>query len=250
MERGLYAAATGMLAQQTMQEVLAQNIANAATVAYKQDQPTFRTIQTLAIRRMTGASDRGPQIGELGAGVNPDKTYIDWQQGPLAQTGAPLDASLGQNQFFAVQSGANVRYTRAGNFQIDGTGNLVTPNGDRVLDRTNRPINVAGRTQISLDARGNVLADRQPIAQIQIVDANVAQMEKEGETRYRPNGANAVRPAAAPLVRPGTLEQSNANTVMGLVRLITVSRAFEMAQRAVTTQDELLRQATTEVGKV
>src|ERR1051326_5984757 len=104
MERGLYAAATGMIAQQTIQDTLAQNIANANTVGYKQDNPTFRAQHGMALRRLEGGASRGPGIGELGLGVQADKVYIDWQTGSISQTNRPLDASLATGQFFAVQT--------------------------------------------------------------------------------------------------------------------------------------------------
>jgi flagellar basal-body rod protein FlgG len=250
MERGVYSAASGMLAQQSLQEILAQNVANATTVGYKQDTMTFRAAQNMALQRLSGASSRGVAIGEMGTGVSKDQTYIDWQSGPITTTNNPLDVSLAPGQFLSAQVGTRVLYTRAGNLQIDGTGNLVTSNGRNILDTQGRAINVKGRLNITIDGRGNVLSNQQPIARIQVIQADTTQLEKEGDTFYRATRANGVQAAANPQVRPGSLEQSNANVMQGLVHLITVSRSFEMAQRALTTQDELLRQATTEIGKV
>lgn len=250
MERGVYSAASGMLAQQSLQEVLAQNVANATTVGYKQDKMTFRAAQNMALLRLTGASSRGVSIGEMGTGVQKDQTYIDWQSGPITTTNNPLDVSLASGQFLAAQVGTRTLYTRAGNLQIDANANLVTASGRNILDTQSRPINVAGRLNITIDERGNVLANKQPIAQIQIVQADTALLEKEGDTFYRSTSATPVPAAQNPRLRIGTLEQSNANVMEGLVHLITVSRSFEMAQKALTTQDELLRQATTELGKV
>ncbi len=250
MERGVYSAATGMLAQQALQEALAQNVANATTVGYKQDKMTFRAAQNMALQRLSGASSRGVSIGEMGMGVQQDKSYIDWQSGPITSTGNPLDVSLAPSQFLVAQVGTRTLYTRAGNLQIDGNANLVTANGRNILDTQGAPINVAGKLNITIDERGNVLSNRQPIAQIQVVQADTTQLEKEGDSFYRTTNPASVRLAQNSQVRPGSLEQSNANVMEGLVHLITVSRSFEMAQKALTTQDDLLRQATTEIGKV
>src|SRR5258706_14967924 len=76
MERGLYAAATGMIAQQTIMDTLSQNIANASTPGYKQDNPTFRAMHGMALRRLENGAGRGPDIGELGLRVQADKVYI------------------------------------------------------------------------------------------------------------------------------------------------------------------------------
>jgi flagellar basal-body rod protein FlgF len=250
MERGLYAAASGMLAQQAIQESLAQNIANANTVGYKQDNPTFRAVQGMALRRLANGMGRGPEIGELGMGVANDQVYTDWQTGPLSQTGNPLDASLGDNQFFAVRTPVGERYTRAGNFRLDGAGNLLTASGLPVLGSDNRPINAQGKNHLALDAAGNLTADKQPLVKLKIVETPTANLTKQGDTLFAALSPAIVRPAARPVLRPGTLEQSNMNPVEGLVRMITVSRGFEMAQRALTTQDEMLRHAANDVGRL
>ena len=250
MERGLYAAATGMLAQQSLQDVLAQNIANVSTVGYKQDALTFRTVQGMALQRLNDGHGRGPQIGELGTGVKADKEYIDWQTGPIVSTGKPLDASLGDGQFFAVQTTAGERYTRAGNLLTDAQGRLMTAGGQSLLDRNNQPITAPTTGTIGLDNAGNVTRNGVPFARLKIVTLAPGQAEKVGGTLFRATAPNAARIAATPQVRPATLEQSNMDPILGVVRMITISRGFDMAQRAVTTQDDLLKQAAGEIGKV
>jgi flagellar basal-body rod protein FlgF len=250
MERGLYAAASGMLAQQAIQDTLAQNIANANTVGYKQDNHVFSAMQGMALRRLNEGNGRGPKIGELGTGVAADRIYTDWQTGPLMQTGNPLDASLGDNQFFAIRTPRGERYTRAGNFQTDATGRLMTAAGHEVLDVNNQPITTAGRGKITLDGSGNLLSNGQKIAQLKVVQADTKSLSKEGDNLFTANIPTALQAMQRPMVRPGTLEQSNMSPVQGMVQMLVVSRSFEMAQRALTTQDELLRQAATELGKV
>jgi len=250
LERGLYAAASGMISNQAMQETLANNIANATTVGYKQENDTFSAVQGMVLNRLQDGQGNGPEIGELGMGVRLSGTYTDWQQGPLAQTGRMLDASLGDNQFFAVQTAQGVRYTRAGNFQIDGQGNLTTDSGKAILGESGQPINVGKATEVAIDGRGNLLANRQIVGKLGIAEADTRFLLKAGDNLFEASNPNAIRTAANPVVRPGTLEQSNMNIVLGMVRLLTTSRSFEMSQKAVATQDELLRQAATEVGKV
>ncbi|HZP80540.1 MAG TPA: flagellar hook-basal body protein [Chthonomonadaceae bacterium] len=249
MIRGLYSAASGMIAEQAIQDTLAYNIANANTVGFKQDTQTFRALHGMEISRLTNGSGRGPVIGELGVGVAADKVYTDWQTGPLARTGNPLDASLGDNQLFAVQTPRGERYTRAGEFQVDATGRLLTNTGLAVLDSNRQPIQAQGPGKFALDSAGNLTSNGQIVARLRIVQADPNTLIKDGDSLFAALDPAGVRPAPAPLVRPGTLEQSNVNPVGELVKLITVSRSFDTAQRALTTQDELLRQAATEVGK-
>ncbi len=204
----------------------------------------------MAVHSLINGAGRGPRVGELGVGVATDKVYTDWQTGPLAQTGNPLDASLGDNLFFAVRAPGGERYTRAGNFHLDGSGRLRNAAGLPVLNANGQPIvTTPGQRHFALDGAGNLTADGRPIARLRIVQANPAMLIKAGDSLFTAANPQAVRLAANPVVHPGMLEQSNANAVTDLVRLITVSRGFEMAQRAVTTQDELLRLAATEVGK-
>jgi flagellar basal-body rod protein FlgF len=250
MERGLYAAATGLIAQQTIQETLAQNIANSNTVGYKQDIPTFKSVHGMALRRVTNGLGAGPAIGEVGLGVATDKVYIDWQSGPIATTNNSLDASLPAGQFFAIQTPGGTRYTRAGNFQLDNTGMLTTTNGLRVLGQDNKPIQIAGSIPPKLEANGSISVAGKAVAQLQVVEAAKDALAKDGDTLFKAVDARGVRPAAVPAPRPGTLEQSNVNVVSGMVSLITTSRGFEMAQRAILTQDDLLKHAANDLARV
>ena len=250
MERGLYAAASGMLAQQQIQETLAQNIANSNTVGYKHDSPTFRATQAMVLSRLNNGSGRGTKIGELGTGAAPDQVYTNWSEGPVQQTGNQLDASLGANQFFAIQTPQGERYTRAGNFHVDAQGNLLNSAGLAVLNTRNQPIKAGAQMGIGLDSTGNVTANGQILARIKVIQADPNNLTKSGDTMFSINNPALATPAAFPVVRPGSLEQANVNTVQDLVQLITVSRGFDIAQRAVTTQDDMLRHAANELGKV
>lgn len=249
MERGLYAAATGMIAQQAIQDVLAQNIANASTVGYKQEIPTFQALHGMMLQRHIDGISQA-QIGEVGTGVTSGPTVTDWQSGAYSHTGGPLDAALEGSQFFAVQTTGGERYTRAGNFQLDGRGNLLTASGLPVLDTNNRPIRTGGRRGIGFDSRGNLTSGGQPIAKLKIVQIDPRLLMKQGDALYSTTAPNAAIPAASPLFRPGMLEQSNVNAVQSMVRMITVTRGFDMASKAILTQDELLKHATTEIGRI
>jgi flagellar basal-body rod protein FlgF len=250
MERGLYAAATGMMAQQTIQDSLAQNLANANTVGYKQDIPTFRALHSMAVRRLNDGAGTGPSVGDVNLGVQADKVYTDWQSGAVAVTNNALDASLEPGQFFTVQTPGGVRYTRAGNFQLDGAGILKTPSGMAVLGTDNQPIRVTGSIPPKLEANGSLTVSGKVVARLQIVQAPPDSLQKDGETLFAPVQPAAVRQAVNPALHVGTLEQSNVNVVSGLVRMITVSRGFEMAQRAIVTQDELLKHAANDLAHV
>lgn len=248
MERGLYAAASGMLTQQRVQDTLAYNIANAGTVGFKQDRVTFQSLQTMALQRVVPGDRRS--IGELGSGAEQGKVYVDWQAGPRTITREPLDASLETGCFFAVGTPRGVRYTRAGNFQMDAAGNLVTATGSSVLDTAGKPIRAATGTHPALGASGTLLLDGKPVARLQIVKARPESLARDGDGLYVAVDPRGVSPLARPTLQPGTLEQSNLNTVHGLIEMISVSRGFDLAHRALVTQDELLRHAANDLGRI
>lgn len=257
MERGLYAAATGMLAQQSLQDIIAQNVANAGAVGFKQEGQTFRTVQGMVINRLNGGNGSGPEVGTLGLGVQNEPPVISWENGAFTQTGRPLDISLGDNQFLAVGTGRGERLTRAGDLNLDGSGALYTASGKPVLNAAGQPIKLPGRTGVTIDPTGNVLANdpnnpdtKQIVAKLKIVQADTRTLEKDGDSTFRATVPAGVRPAQFPTVHVGTLEQSNMNPVEGMVRMIMVSRNFDMAHRALTTQDELIKQAASELGRV
>ncbi|MCC5648004.1 flagellar hook-basal body protein [Nostoc sp. CHAB 5824] len=257
MERGLYAAATGMLAQQSLQDTIAQNIANAGSVGFKQDAQTFRAVQGMAINRLNNGSGKGPGVGDLGLGVKAQPAVINWEPGAMTQTGRPLDIALDKGLFLAVNTPRGERYTRAGDIQVNGNGALSTASGQPLVNAAGTVMQLPGRTGIAIDSTGNILADdpnnpatKEIVAKLKIVQVDTRILEKDGGSLFRATVPAGVTPARFPKVSVGTLEQSNMNPVEGMVRMIMVSRNFEMAHRAVTTQDELIKQAASEIGKV
>lgn len=247
MERGLYAVASAMTAQQTIQETIAQNIANANTTAYKQDVPTFKALHGMMLQRSLDGAGSGPQIGEIGMGVAPDVIATNWTNGAIVATTNPMDASLDSGQFFTVRTPEGDRYTRAGNFQRDGSGKLLTQQGYEVLSSNGTPIVAPGDAHFS--ANGNVMIGNQVIAQLKIVQPDLTQLSKQGNNLYISTSSAPAPAATAPSLHPGTLEASNVNTVQSMVQMLSIGRGFDMAQRALTTQDDLLRQANSELSK-
>jgi flagellar basal-body rod protein FlgG len=237
-----------MVAQQNAQDLIAQNLANANTIGYKQDTPSFRALHGMALQRIANGSTT--PVGELGAGVESSGSVTEWQDGAISQTDNPLDASLGENQFLTVRTGAGVRYTRAANLLVDSAGNLLTASGARVLDTDGKPINAAGKTGLALDTKGNLTSAGQPVAKIQIVRVDPRTLQKQGNGLYEATVPKAVLPVANPDVRPGTLEQSNVNVVQGMVQLIDVSRSFDAMSKALMSHDDMLKHAANDIGKL
>ncbi|GGK25591.1 flagellar hook-basal body complex protein FlhO [Caldalkalibacillus thermarum] len=187
MFKGIYSAASGMIAAERVQEILSHNLANAQTPGFKQDRAAVRSFPEMLLQRLeaspssrAGRSQPGrggrleTPIGTLHTGVYMQESIPRFGQGPLQETGRALDVAIVDQYlppnpetgrrghlFFAVQAGdGEIRYTRNGQFVLDQDGYLVTPEGYYVLDETLNPI-YAGHDRLVISEDGRVLLDPQ-----------------------------------------------------------------------------------------
>ncbi|HWM07966.1 MAG TPA: flagellar hook-basal body complex protein, partial [Solirubrobacteraceae bacterium] len=136
MDRGLYIAASGMLAEQIRQDQIANDLANASTAGYKADRTAQRSFGDLLLANSTS----GAVVGRQSTAVQVDSIETDFSPRPARDTGEPLDYAITGEGFFPVQTAQGTRYTRNGQFALDAQGRLVTAQGDAVLDRNGRAI--------------------------------------------------------------------------------------------------------------
>ena len=228
MERGLYIAASGMIAEQARQDLIANDLANASTAGYKSDRATQRAFDEVLLQN----TQNGTPIGALGQGVAIDRQATDWRPQPIRQTDEPLDFAIQGEGFFAVQGTNGVQYTRNGRFSAAPDGALTTATGETVLGRNGRPVRVG--------ADGTVDA-----AQLQVVQLADPRKAGEGFVTGQP-GAQV--PAAA--VKSGALEGSGADPARAMVDMIASMRAFESGQRVIRTIDDTLQKAANDVGQL
>jgi flagellar basal-body rod protein FlgF len=229
MNRGIYATATGMLATQRALDAIANNLANASTTGFKRDGLAFGEAYERELRANGG---EGPRIGRLGSGVAEIASYTDFEPGPIAQTGNPLDVAIEGQGLFAVATPSGIRYTRDGSFRLDEQGQLVTREGHPVLDDAGSPIQL-GEGKVRIDASGEISVDGRHAGRLGLYGGRFA---KAGPTLFA--GGDAV-PKDATTVVQGALEGSNVNAVGSMIDLIQSGRAFELAQRSIQQQDEL-----------
>ena len=154
MDRGLYIAASGMLAEQIRQDQIANDLANAATLGYKADRTAQREFGDLLLANST----TGGQVGRQSTAVQVDEIRTDFTPKPARETGEPLDFAITGEGFFSVQTGQGVRYTRNGQFTVSPQGLLVTAQGDPVLGRGGRSV------QVGADGRGGAAGARRGAA--------------------------------------------------------------------------------------
>lgn len=248
MIKGLYAAASAMLAGLFRQETLAHNIANLETPGFKRLQVPLDDFRQTAVYASGGAYGQMSQIGLLGLGVETRPAMTDFSQGSLQQTGQPLDMAIEGPGFFRVGTPEGERYTRDGRFLRDAGGQLVTIDGYKVLSSDGQPIDLP-EGNMAILGDGSLLVDGEPAGQLGLA----AFTDPAGElTRSLPNTFAAEGgPTGEELgvVQQGYLETANVDTAEVMTQMAMVARAYEAAQQMVQNQDSLLGKTIATLGR-
>ena len=258
MLKGLYTAYTGLRNEQNRMDIMTNNLANSTTVGFKKEGSTSQSFDDILAFRLKDTSDVGvlpKRVGINNPGVKIGESYTNFDQGPFQTTGNTYDLALGGNGFFAVEftskSGeTDTKYTRAGEFQLDNQGNIVTHEGDYLLDVNGKHITVDPLSETSIDRQGRVMQNGNVIATIQIADfKDYDYLKKYGETYWEPI-TGAEFQTADGQIYSGYLEASNVSSVSEMVNLITISRQYESNQKIIQTIDSTLEKAVNQIGKV
>jgi flagellar basal-body rod protein FlgF len=225
MERGLYIAASGMVAEQMRQDQIANDLANASTPGYKADRVTQRAFADLLLSN----SATGQAIGGLTMGVAADRMVTDTSPQPVRDTGEPLDLAVVGDGWFGVQTPQGTRYTRNGQFTAAADGTLTDQLGNAVLGSNGQPVKL-GRDGHVNAADVGVFALNNPA--------------KQGDNLF--SGTSGGQ--ATGTVRTGALEGSGVDPARTMVDMIASFRAFEAGQRVIQTIDESLHKTATQVA--
>ena len=230
MIRGFYTALSGVVSAMTRQAVVADNIANSSTVGFKQSRTAQDDFELQIMNSL------GPELGELGTGAAATGLKLDTSQGPLQSTGVQTDLAIDGDGLFEVRTGTGIAYTRAGDFQLDVTGTLVTEQGYAVLDTAGHTIQPGQKFTVGSD--GTIDQTGQRIALVGWPPGGVTRL---GENLYSAGGQ--LTPATGS-IRQGTLEGSTTDMASALTDLINLQRDFQMSSRAMTLQDGTLQDAS------
>jgi flagellar basal-body rod protein FlgG len=225
MDRGLYIAASGMVAEQMRQDQVANDLANSSTPGYKSDQVTQRSFGDLLLSN----SATGQSIGQLGLGVTANQMTTDLTPQPLRQTGEPLDLAIAGEGWFAVRTPQGERYTRNGQFSTSAKGTLVDALGNEVLGQDGQPV--------KLGAQGAV--NPRDVGVFSLTGA-----AKQGDNLWTGTGGGT----AAGVVQTGALEGSGVDPARTMVEMIASFRAFQSGQKTIETIDDSLHKAATQVA--
>ncbi len=252
MVRGLYLAGTGMLVQRSKMDVITNNITNVDTLGYKKDSLLSRSFADLLLDRMNDPSviNQTSEVGPLGTGVHIDELATSFTQGTPEQTELATDMCIVGDGFFVVQTPDGIRYTRAGNFSLDGNGDLVDPNGNYVQGE-NGKITLPSANFLVTEA-GEVydLDTDTQVATLQIVEfENVQGLRKAGGNLYLDFGDAGPGEAENSQVLQGYIETSNVNIAEEMVDMIITSRAYESNQQMVKMIDQTLNRAVNDIAR-
>lgn len=257
MVRGLYTAYTGLVNQQNRLDVITNNLANASTSGYKKEGATSQSFDAMYSIKVKDSSEAyiNRTIGRESLGVKVGETYTDFSQGSLKSTSAPYDLALAGDGFFTLsftsKNGVtSTRYTRDGSFTTTQDGTLVTKDGDYVLGQGGQITIPTEASDIKIDEMGNIYANGEYVDTLLISDfEDYNYLKHYGENMWTAVDGATEKNAQGFQIKQGYLEMSNMNVVSEMVDMITISRAYESAQKVVQTIDTSLGTAVN-LGKM
>jgi flagellar basal-body rod protein FlgG len=234
MLNGLYSAASGMLAQQTRMDMLANDLANVDTTGYKQARIGFRDL--------IYNTEQGMRIGAGSAIVDAGRNEAE---GAFQATGDPLSLAIAGPGYFQVRrADGSVALTRSGDFTTDAKGQIVTGSGERLVPPIKLPAG-ADPDSVSVAADGTVTSGQTRLGKITIMTVtNTGGLTALGNNLFAATPASGrPHPISGSGIQQGYLEASNVDLAQTMVALIDAQRSFEMDSRAIQNQDQMMQVA-------
>jgi len=258
MIRSLWISKTGLDAQQTNLDVIANNLANVSSNGFKRSRAVFEDLLYQTVRQPGAQSSQQTQLPtglQVGTGVRPVATERIFTQGNLQQTGNNLDVAINGPGFLQVQMpDGTLAYTRDGSLHVDAQGQVVTSNGNHLQPALTIPANAQKITigsdgVVSVQQPGSAAANN--VGTIQLANfINPAGMQALGQNLYAETAASGTPQVNTPgtngmgTLSQGYVETSNVNVVEELVSMIQTQRAYEINSKAITTSDQMLQRLT------
>ncbi len=238
---GMYLSAEGAQVQARRMEFIANNLANLETPGFKRDVPIFQARFAEAIQRGTAQpGDRSDN--DLGGGVKLNEVDTNFSHSTLRHTKVNTDFAINGEGFFQVSGPDNqTLLTRAGNFEIDVQGRLVTRAGRLpVLDAAGDEITLDGKLPWNVGSGGVIEQAGQRIPLGLQTPQSLGDLVKVGHNMFRPLGPTTEVPLPQRDIRQGYLEQSGVSSTREMLAMIETSRAFEANTQLIQNQDSMM----------
>lgn len=235
MDNSIYVTLSRQAALFRDMDITANNLANANTTAYQSEHIIFDSLVTYDVNQ----GDRNPLVFSDNL-----HSYRDTRNASLTVTGNDLDLAIKGDGFFAVDTPGGIRYTRAGKFMLDSTGQLVTPDGYPVLDAASKPIIFPPETQaVKIGSAGNVKLDGEDFGFIGIWEFSNPNLLNRVDNKIFVSDAPP-REATNSTIAQGVIEDSNVQPVTELTNMISISRAVGSTAKFIETMYDLQRKAS------
>jgi len=236
MENTSYVALSRQSALWRQMEVVANNMANANTPAYKTQQMMFTDY-------LVKTKSANTPFGTKVAFVQDVGMLRDTREGPLAQTGNSLDVAIHDDGYFVIDTPSGQRYSRSGHFSLDESGMMVTSDGYPVLQQSGQPIVFApNEATITIAGDGTISTENGVIGRIKVVKFdNEQDLKQAGSGLYQTSDD----PIAIdrPKVVQGMLEQSNVQPVVEVTNMLSIMRNYEGVQKMVESEGDRITKA-------
>jgi len=243
MDNAIYVGLSKQMLLQRELDIAANNLANVDTVGFKFEEML---------------SNADPTPSTTPGGTTPPLTFVtasgalrDYSQGPLTQTGAPLDVAIDGKGFFKISTASGTRYTRDGRFKLDPSGKIVTQDGDAVegdggditLDPKKGPVTISENGEISQS--GEI------VGKLAVVSFDsLSALSKDGSNLYRNDSNLAELPATSASLKQGMLEGSNVQPITQITRLIEINQAYSAVSTMMSSTASLSNTAIQRLGAV
>ena len=268
MSKGIFTAVSGAIAQSAKLDTIANNLANANTPGFKRDSQLFKEYLTayekepgtITVPRIPASIESFYDVqGGDKSYVDLAGTHTDFTQGALRQTGNKLDIAIEGDALFEVGTPEGVRMTRAGSFNVDADGRLVTKQGFPVLrdgalgsPAAGREIRIQG-ANVVISSAGEIFDGDQSVGRLSLVSVGTKDaLRKVGHNMFslKENMDPKLAIATDVKIHQGSLEGSNVNVVREMTDMITATRTFESTQRVIQAYDQMNGKAVNELPKL
>jgi flagellar basal-body rod protein FlgF len=231
------------LAAYRSMDVIANNIANVSTPAFKRESMKFE--QYVENASSVEGDDKPTSLCFVqDAGIG-----RDLREGPIEKTGAPFDLAINGPGYFTVRTAAGDRYTRNGHFTLDSEGRIATQDDDLLQGEGGEITVTSDDGDIHIAEDGTVTGIKGQLGKVKLVSfENEAALKKQGSSLYAAD--QPARPIDRPNLKQGALESSNVSAVVEISHMLEVMRAYQTSSNLAQSQQELMRQAIDKLGQV